>query len=288
VIDFFVKNDIGISISIDGPAKINDRYRIFVNKKPTFDRIFKNLAFIKEKHPDYFSRKISIIAVLAPPFEIEAVSGFFYKNVFFNGLLERLTIGLVDPADTTFFKDYRIEDEIKKLKNIFSRLLEQYKKALIKGSYDELTIEKNLFLKRFYNIAFRKIYPLGKVFPPKGGCFPGRRKLFVDTGGKFFMCEKVSGNFEIGNVETGFDYEKIYRFYQEYDRFFCDCASCWALRLCKKCFNNIRQGEKMDLKRKEEFCRTMRETLEEDLITYCEIIEKNPEAFKVYENMVVR
>ncbi|NIR10114.1 MAG: radical SAM protein [Candidatus Aminicenantes bacterium] len=288
VIDFLVKNDIGISISIDGPVKIHNRYRLFVNKKPTFNRIFKNLAFIKEKHPDYFSRKISIIAVLAPPFEIEEVSVFFYKNDFFNNLKERITIGLVDPVDTTFFKDYHLEDEIKKVKNIFNRLVQQYKEALIKDTYNELTIEKDLFLRRFYNIASRKIYPLGKVFPPKGGCFPGRRKLFVDTCGKFFMCEKVSGNFEIGNVEKGFYYEKIYRFCQEYDRFFSDCKYCWALRLCDKCFNSIRKGEKMDFKRKKEFCITMRDTIEGDLITYCEIIEKNPTAFKVYENMVIR
>jgi len=283
VIDFFVKNDIDISISIDGPAKINDRYRVFVNKKPTFDRIFKNMAFIKEKHPDYFSRKISLIAVLAPPIEIEAISRFFYKNDFFYELLERLTVGLVDPKGTTFFKDYRLEDEKKEVNNIFDRLLTQYKESLIKGTYDELTIEKDLFLKRFYDIASRKIYPLGKVFPPKGGCFPGRRKLFVDTAGRFFMCEKVSGNFEIGNVDKGFDYEKIYRFYREYDKFFGDCKYCWALRLCSKCFNSIRKGERIDFKRKQEFCSSMKENLESDLITYCEVIEKNPEAFKVFE-----
>jgi uncharacterized protein len=242
MIDFLVKNDIGVSVSLDGPEQIHDRYRRFMNKKPTFRRVLENLARIKENHPDYYARKISIIAVLAPPFDIEAVSNFFFKNNLFTEVQGRITIGLVDPVDTTFFTDFKLESETPKVKNISRQMVEHYKEALINGTYDQLTIEKDLLMKRFHKIAARKIYPLGKEFPPRGGCFPGRRKLFVDTQGKYFMCEKVCGNFEIGDVDNGFDHEKIYRFYQEYDRLFGDCKDCWALRLCNKCFNDIRRG----------------------------------------------
>jgi radical SAM protein with 4Fe4S-binding SPASM domain len=106
------------------------------------------------------------------------------------------------------------------------------------------------YLKRFYNIACRAIYPLSNRIPPLGQCFPGQRKLFVNTIGNFFMCEKVRGNLRIGNVNDGFDYETIYRFYREYDRFFSLCGECWALRLCNKCFNTIRKGEQLDEERR--------------------------------------
>jgi len=287
VLDFLVENHIHILVSLDGPSHIHDRYRVFSNGKPTFQPLLNNLNRIRESYPAYFAEKISISAVLTPPFDFEAVSPFFFSSPFFHELRGRMTFGIVDPVDTTFFKDYGLEPEMKKLKAILGGLLEQYKAALIQGKYHELGVEKELFLRRFLNIATRKIYPMGEVFPPRGGCFPGRRKLFVDTGGNFYMCEKVRGNFKIGDVDNGFDDEAIYRYYREYDEFFSRCRACWALRLCNKCFNNIRRGESLDAKRREEFCFNMKETLEQDLIVFCEILEENPGAFSVFEKIGV-
>jgi uncharacterized protein len=287
IIDFLIKNDFQILVSIDGPKHMHDRNRVFKNKKPTFDVILNNLSRIREANPQYFLKKISISAVLTPPFDMEAVSDFFFKNDLFEGKQELISATLVDPVDTTFFSDYGLEEEMKKAADEFDIMLKRYKEAVINGTYEQLTLEKQLFLKRFYNIASRTIYPLPNRVPSLGQCFPGKRKLFVDTVGNFYMCEKVRGNLKIGDVNNGFNYETIYRFYREYDRFFSLCGDCWALRLCNKCFNTIRKGEQLDAERRDAFCRNTRENIKHDLITFCEIIDENPQAFKVYENVVV-
>lgn len=47
IMDFLIENDIRLMVSLDGPQKINDRYRRFKNGKGTFNRIMKNLEFLK-------------------------------------------------------------------------------------------------------------------------------------------------------------------------------------------------------------------------------------------------
>jgi sulfatase maturation enzyme AslB (radical SAM superfamily) len=76
-----------------------------------------------------------------------------------------------------------------------------------------------------------------------------------------------------------------YSLYKKYDEFFKDCNYCWALRLCKKCFNNVNKKERLCKKRKEKLCEQIKKNIERNLITYCEIIEKNPNAFEVFKGV---
>lgn len=123
-------------------------------------------------------------------------------------------------------------------------------------------------------------------FAPQGTCFPGTRKLFVNVDGNFYMCERVNSNYSIGNVNHGFNHRRIYNFLKKYEEFFKDCKYCWALRLCMKCFNNIRNGDSFSEARKEKVCSNNLYKIENNLLDYCEIREKNAEAFKPFKNIV--
>ena len=285
VIKYFVENDISILVSLDGPKKIHDLYRVFSNGQGTFDAIQKNLKRIKKCNPEYFENNISFNAVVTPPYDFDSIIQFFYRRTFFKPFKDKIRVNFVDAYHTSFFRDFNLERENTLLNTELNRLLNRYKKALIDGSHEKLTIERQLFLDNFYTIAMRPIAPLEKKYPPIGTCIPGQRRLFVDTVGKFFMCEKVGSNYEIGNADKGFNYQVIYDFYLEYDDFFQDCKYCWALRLCKKCFNSIRKGADFDDQRKKEMCKKKLKVIEDNLIIYCEILERKPDAFKVYESI---
>ncbi len=287
IIDYFVRNEISILISLDGPKKYHDRYRVFGNGQGTFDAIINNLKRIKRYSPDYFKNNISFNSVISPPYDFDAVINFFYKRKFFEPFRYKAKINFVDANDTTFFKDFKLEKDKENLDNELKKLLNRYKKALIKGEHEKLTIEKQLFLEDFHSIACRPGEPLGQQFPPLGSCIPGQRRLFVDTSGKFYMCERVGSNYEIGNVDDGFNFRRICDFYEMYDEFFKDCGHCWALRLCKKCFNSIRRGPAFDEQRKKEMCMRKLRHIEKNLITFCEIVEKNTDAFKFLEEVTV-
>ncbi len=288
IIDYLASKKIHLTVSLDGPASIHDRNRVFKNGKSSFDRVFKNLTQIRNRNPDYFLTHVSINIVMAPPLDVEEVSSFFFENDFFKELREKISVGFVNTADMISPDECRPKNVKREIKTSHDKMLTRYKKALAYGTYNNLTFEKLLFTERFHRIASRNSKPLAEYFPPLGACFPGKRKLFVDTKGNFFMCEKVDANFSIGNIYSGFDYEKIYNYFIEFDRMFNECSGCWALRLCHKCFNNIRCGDKLDIERKSAFCTKNKTNIEKDLIMFCEIIRKNPEAFQVFKDVLVR
>jgi uncharacterized protein len=287
VIAYFVKNKVSINISLDGPKGYHDRYRVFSNGRGTFDVILSNLKRIKRYSSGYFENDISFNVVISPPYDMDAVINFFYKKKFFEPFQDKTRINFVDAYETTFFRDFNLEKDKENLKNELERLLNRYRRALINETHEKLTIEKQLFLEDFHTIACRPKEPLGQKYPPLGSCTPGQRRLFVNTAGEFFMCERVGSNYEIGNVDDGFNYKRIYDFYQRYDNFFKDCKYCWALRLCKKCFNNIRKGPAFDEQRKKKMCSNMLKKIEKNLIIFCEVVEKKPDAFKFLDEITV-
>jgi uncharacterized protein len=287
IITYFIHNHISMLISLDGPKEVHDRYRFFSNGQGAFDSILKNLERIQRINPSYFESCISFNVVAAPPYDFELLIDFFHGQPFFEPFAEKIRLNFVDAFETTFFNDFCLEADKEKNSKELSKLRERHEHALINGTYDELTLEKRLFLEDFHTIACRRIERMGNRYPPIGSCFPGQRRLMVDAQGNFFMCEKVGQYFEIGNIYNGFNYSKIYDFIMQYDKFFEGCGDCWAVRLCKKCFNSVRKGERFDIRRKEALCKTMQTRIEKNLIAFCGIVEKNPDAFKVFDGITV-
>lgn len=287
IIKFFADNNVSILLSLDGPKRITDRFRVFPDGRGVFDSILLNLKKIKRNYPTYFKEKISINAVISPPYPFDQVISFFSSRKVFEPIRDKISVNLVDEHDMNVFKNSDHKERRDKLDVELRKMLKRYKRRLIRGNYSQLTLEKSFFLEDFYTISRRKIVPLKSQYPPMGACLPGQRRLFVSTKGKFYMCEKVGSNYEIGDVERGLDFDKIFGFIKAYDEFFKECGNCWALRLCKKCFNDIRKEDGLDEGRRNAFCEFMLHKIEADLITFCEILEENPDAFSVLEKVVM-
>lgn len=285
IIKFLVENNIFITVSLDGPKNMHDRYRIFPNGRGTYDIIINNLKKIKDFSNEYFTNYISINSVLAPPFDFKKINNYFYQNQFLKLLRERYNFSNVDPYETKFFCDYDLENYIKYyFKTEINKLRRNYVNNIKNGNYEKLTFEKKFFDKTFYNIEYRKMDLLGDNYAPQGTCLPGQRRLFVDVNGRFFMCERFGSNYEIGNIEKGLNHNKIFEFLEKYVNFFKDCKYCWAIRLCNKCFNQIRKGENFDEQRKINFCKMSLLNIERNIQTYCEIKEMNADAFNMFDN----
>ena len=80
--------------------------------------------------------------------------------------------------------------------------------------------------------------PMAEVGHPSGPCIPGQLRLFVTTDGNFFPCEKVSENsqvMKIGNVNEGFDYEKVKKILNVGKLTENECKECFAFRNCSLC-----------------------------------------------------
>jgi uncharacterized protein len=287
VLRFLVENDVHLLISLDGPAVINDRYRVFRNGRGTFNAVLRNLERIRKKEPEYYKKNLSFSIVIAPPYELGTIDKFFFQQEQYKDIINRLSISFVDTSGTTFIEDEHQENHIEDLKKQLSQLLTRYKKGVTNGTYEGLSLEKNLFLKDFYDIAFREMSRLPDKITAKGTCIPGQRRLFVNTEGDFYMCEKVGSNYKIGDIETGINYKAVYDFLIKYNHFFSDCSDCWAVRLCSKCFDTIRNGESFCEERKVRFCDSKKNEIEKYLSIYSDIIENSPDAFNVFREISV-
>lgn len=67
------KRNIGVSLSIDGPASVHNKHRCFVNGDGSFDIVYRNIELLRQ-HPQIFD---GVIGVIDPSFDPDMVLSFF-------------------------------------------------------------------------------------------------------------------------------------------------------------------------------------------------------------------
>jgi hypothetical protein len=58
------------------------------------------------------------------------------------------------------------------------------------------------------------------------------------------------------------------------------------MRLCSACFYHAKENNQLSKQRKREYCPVEKNHLRSLFITYCSILEKNPQAFSFLDNAV--
>lgn len=145
---------------------------------------------------------------------------------------------------------------------------------------------KELFISSDQNINLAIIHNRYIVHEPmkyyyfNGCCIPGVRRLYVTVNGDFRVCERVGNSPSLGNVDRGIDIDSVKKtfvntFMEEAVKF---CNDCWAVHLCTNCYVDCFDENGINLSYRHRSCRRMRYSIEGDLISYHEILEKNPEA----------
>jgi uncharacterized protein len=288
IIDFFVENDFKILISLDGPQKIQNRYRISRDGKGSFHRVMENLAFLKQYNSDFFFRNISIYSVLAPPFEFDEIISFFSNDKTLCELRNKGKIrsSMVDTRETTFLEDFDLEERMDEYRGVFYNLVESLKKLILAKRLDKIFFEKNTIFPILKNLAQRPLKKLYEYMPPLGTCHIGLRRVFVSTGGDFYICERVIDRTKIGSVDNGFDYETIAAYYRKLEEVLEDCKNCWAILHCERCWAHFDNLDEFNGKNKEEFCSSKKKIIEIAFKAYTELLREDPDCFKVFEDVV--
>lgn len=117
---------------------------------------------------------------------------------------------------------------------------------------------------------------ISKQLPDKthhgGPCIPGAQRLFVDVGGNFFPCERVSESSEtmhIGHVDKGFDYEKVGKLLNLGKLTEENCKNCWAFRFCSICAAFADDMKELSCKKKSSYCKNVRKRQEDYFRDFC-------------------
>lgn len=289
VLRFIIREGFNITISIDGPDWIHDRYRVFRNGRGTFSRVWKGILRLRELDEQFFSNHVSFSMVLVPPVDLKAINKFIEQHpALFND--NSIMISSVNVQSSKVWGKLGVERSYRRTSKEqldVAEVLREFKHYLWKAG-------KPSGFPRWYNereyvtVHQRPMTLMPKKTASHGQCIPGKRKCFVDTDGDLYMCEKVTPAYKIGNVRSGIDVNRVKDFLRAYNRFFRDqCCQCWAVRLCEKCYNNIRDGEEWSMARRQAFCVSQRERLHQLLTQYCDIREQKDNAFQWAEEIEI-
>lgn len=239
IMDFLVENRFQLLISLDGDKESHDANRVFKSGKGSFDLIMQNVRNFKARHPSYVAEHVQFNTVINPKTnpscfdEFFSVSSVFQDtHIMFN---EVASSNVKENSLVSFGENYRIKRKFEFLKLFMSmsgKLDERYVSRLVKES------------KRSYYDLYKELRlhtAISSVMHPQGPCIPGIVRLFVNVNGEFFPCEKVPelAYSCIGNIDNGFDIERIKQVMNIGRLSEKECKSCWAVRLCSCCLNDI-------------------------------------------------
>jgi len=212
VVDFLVKHNILLRVSLDGPQDIHDANRCYRNGHGSFNTIIIKLDRIRKRYPEYYNHQVSICAVDGWPYNIFKRIKFFDRNDLFKGM--SISVNGVRKFDTSYFKKFPYA-----LSNDTGCYDPQdYIDQVLKGQVVSSAL-RGLFERTMTEIVKRYIdQPLKQYEYPNKICLLGSRRLFVDTKGRFQPCERFNNTIFIGDIENGFDYKEIYRLIDDYIR----------------------------------------------------------------------
>ena len=215
IIHFIIKNNFKLAISLDGGKTIQNKHRKLGNTgSDTCDIVLRNINTIRKVSEDYFSKRVSFISVVFDDENGDDVLNFF-NNIGVESdrvLLQTASLGGIDYIPTVNYLSKRTPNEGDKL---------------------------------FLNIYANKS-EIPENWHHNGPCIPGIKRLFIDTEGLMYPCERIVEHkcLSIGNIYNGVDISKVINFMNIGKLSEQDCKSCWAMRFCDLCIANCNDVNK--------------------------------------------
>lgn len=266
MIDFFAKNKVRLTFSIDGPESIHDINRKKPDGTGSYKVAYGNLLKAAKIYGDFASEGLHINMTINPENSARPIIDFYNDS-----LLEETGIGITASAidDDELVKKYIATEEY--------RCTMEYERFL--GLLYYLDVNRNIHepksqksdvesLKQTYTKFKTVKNEIVDISAPGGPCLPGVRRLFVDVDGNFFPCEKVNENSQavkLGSIEEGYDIEKARKMLNVGELTEEKCKNCYAIWHCVACVRNADDGDSLSGEKKIRQCSRTYSLFESDL-----------------------
>ena len=300
IADYLASNNFLMTVSLDGPKEIHDRYRRFKDGSPSWDKVIKNIYHyleIQQRSNDNIGGMV-LSCVMAPPLDVNCLDEYFHS--FLQNHNVQIRTSSVNKMGTHFPQQPLYGLDV--IKKKFSHNLQN---GLINEnpSDPKFTFQLALFDKPW--IGFHKRFNLRTLCKPKSGdghwcfpkcccptstCVPGVRRTFVSVDGDYWPCERVLNTdyLKIGDIEHGFNITKIRQLLADWVTMSSEqCRDCWCLPLCGVgCWSKV-CAEKADQAEKLSACMNEQNAKHQLLIKYSTVLENNPHALDYMKNITV-
>jgi len=231
-LEFLVKNEVYANISLDGPREMHDKHRRTKSGKPTFDKILNNLQIVESINPGYVKNHFGINGTYKDTQDFPRMVNYFIEQ-------DKNFMGVrIGNAEKKGLKQKEEEPSI--MQHVLD-YAETYADSILSGEKPP-SVLRRLFDDGMKGVYVRSNKKLPPTLPLEGACSPGERKLFVDTEGALFMCEKFGKKAPIGHVNNGISKESVIKTIDDFTEIrnqYCT-NGCWAQRLCTPCIQSAK------------------------------------------------
>lgn len=208
------KHNVRLMISLDGSEEVQDYNRRFKETgNKTFKLVMDNVYKLMKNYKSYFEKNVTFNSVHLSLEQKKKAQAFFAEH---NISSEKVRYVDADLKGTDYIELPNYSD---------------------KGNFSEIAEYKT---EEWYISRLKKMNE--KTYIPDnwhhgGPCIPGIRRLFVDTDGYFFPCEKAIENIglSVGSLKDGIDERKIEKFLNIGKLTSNECKKCFAFRFCSIC-----------------------------------------------------
>jgi uncharacterized protein len=268
VIDFLADNNVGVTISIDGPEDIQDKFRVFKSGVGSYEIAAPKIKALLARHR---TRPIGArVTLTRQTLDVTRIYRHLADEM---GFWE---VGFA-PVTTAPKRDYAISDTgFDHLLAQFRALAHEYLQASLDNRHHGFSNVRETLQELHQGHA--KAYP----------CGAGLGLMGVATDGDVALCHRFAGSdaHRLGTVTEGVSWEQQQRFLDTHHiNEKTDCRSCWARPICAGgCYHeaNTRYGatERPNL----HYCEWIRGWTHTCLEIYGELAVKNPEFLRQFDD----
>jgi uncharacterized protein len=260
VIEFLAEERVGVTISIDGPREVQNKFRVFHNGTGSYDIVEPKIKELLKRHR---SRPIGArVTLTSGPLDIRRIYSHLTEEI---GFWE---VGFA-PVTTSPGRGHAISEDG------YSDMLGQFRDL----AYDFLEASVQNRHHGFSNVkeTLEEIHKgMSKAFP----CGAGLGLMGVATDGDVALCHRFAGSdaHKLGTVADGIDRNAQQAFLEKHHiANKTDCSTCWARPLCSGgCYHeaHTRYGETAHPNL--HYCEWIRGWTDVCLQVYGELSERNP------------
>ena len=267
MIGFLAENDISVTVSIDGPREMQNRFRVFHDGRGSYDELLPRVRELLRRHT---SRPIGARVTLTS--QVSDVVSIYRHLTEEIGFQE---VGFA-PVTTSPGREYALGgDGFDKMVEQFTALADEFLEAALAGRHHG-----------FSNVSetLEEIHKgASKAYP----CGAGLGLVGVATGGDVGLCHRFAGSDEhkLGTVDDGLDREAQNAFLERHHLANkTDCHTCWARPLCSGgCYHEAHTRYGTSERPNLHYCEWIRGWTDVCLRVYGELAARNPEFLRRFE-----
>ena len=267
MIGFLAEHDVSVTVSIDGPREMQNRFRVFHNGGGSYDVLLPRVRELLRRHT---SRPIGARVTLTS--QVSDVVSIYRHLTEEIGFQE---VGFA-PVTTSPGRDYALDGSgFDQMVDQFTALADEFLEAALAGKHHG-----------FSNVSetLEEIHKgASKAYP----CGAGLGLVGVATGGDVALCHRFAGSDEhkLGTVTEGIDRDAQNAFLERHHLANkTDCHTCWARPLCSGgCYHEAHTRYGTSAHANLHYCEWIRGWTDVCLRVYGELAERNPQYLRRFD-----